>query len=537
MGSKNCPETPRQKMINMMYIVLTAMLALNVAAEVLEAFRVVDSSLIETLKTVDMKNAQVYASFDRAYAENATRVREWKVKADDVRQKTDSIFSYISGIKEELVRKSGFKPVNSQNRLEGNEFTYVTEAGDTLILRKEDDLNVPSEYMLTQKNATALKEEINKYKNQLIALLGEDDVELKQTIMAALDTSDPPVNLREGGEKKSWETERFLDKPLVAVLTLLSKIQIDVKNSEANTINYLYAQIDAGSFLFNKLGARVIPNSSVVLQGDEYVAEVFMAAEDTTQQPEIIINNQQVPVQDGKATFRVKTSQPGTFSWSGLIKYKTPAGTIQSYPFTQQYQVTQPSVTMSATQMNVFYRGLDNPFDVAGGGIPQENLEVSMTNGTVVKQGNAFIIKPNELDEQGRRTTVSVHANIGGERRLLGTTNWRVKRVPDPKAQVAGLAGGGTIRKERLMVEDGVLAVLEDFDFNFRYTITQFRVEVSGPGGYVIPFQSNSNRFTEEQKNQFSRLNPNSLVYITNIKAVGDDGTTRDIDPIALKIE
>ncbi len=536
MGAKNCPETPRQKMINMMYIVLTAMLALNVAAEVLEAFRVVDSSLNETLRTVDMKNAQVYASFEQAYAENETRVGEWKEKADYVRQETDSMFSYISSIKEELVRKSGYKPVNSENQILGDEFYYVTDAGDTLILRKEDDLNVPSQYMITQKNATALKEEIEKFRNDLISLLEEEDVELKETIMTALDTSDPRVNLREGGEKKSWETERFLDKPLVAVLTLLSKIQIDIKNSEANIINYLYAQIDAGSFLFNKLGARVIPNSSVILQGDEYVAEVFMAAEDTTQQPEIFINNRQVPVEDGKATFRIKTSEPGTFKWSGLIKYKTPSGTIKNYPFSQEYQVTEPSVTMSATRMNVFYRGLENPFDVGGGGIPQENLEVSMTNGSVEKQGNSWIIKPNELDEQGRRTTVSVLANIGGQKRLLGTTNWRVKRVPDPVAQVAGLTGG-TIRKERLLVEDGVLAVLEDFDFNFNYTITQFRVEISGAGGYVNAWESNSNRFTDEQKEQFRRLNPNSLIYIANIKAVGDDGTTRDIDPISLKIQ
>ena len=536
MGAKNCPETPRQKMINMMYIVLTAMLALNVAAEVLEAFRVVDSSLLETLKTVDMKNAQVYASFERAFAENETRVGDWKVKADLVREETDKIISYIDQLKEDMVKKSGYRPAAPQERVVGNTFFFVTQTSDTLVIKKEDDLNVPSQHMITQKKGTELKEEIIRYRQNLVNLIEENDVELRNTILAALDTSDPPVNLKEGGEKKSWETERFLDKPLVAVMALLSKIQIDVKNSEANLINYLYAQIDAGSFLFNKLGARVIPQSSIVLQGDEYVAEVFMAAEDTTQQPQIFINNQQVPVQDGKATFRVRTSQPGVFSWSGLIKYKTPAGTIKDYPFTQQYQVTEPSVTMSATRMNVFYRGLENPFDVGGGGIPHENLEVTMTNGTVTKRGNSFIIRPNELDEQGRRTTVSVFANVGGQRRLLGTTNWRVKRVPHPVAQVAGQTSG-TIRKERLLVEDGVMAVLEDFDFDFKYTVTQFRVEVVGPGGYTNAWESNNNRFTNDQKDQFRRLNPNSLVYISNIKAVGSDGVTVDIDPISFKLQ
>jgi gliding motility-associated protein GldM len=535
MGLKYCPETPRQKMINMMYIVLTAMLALNVAAEVLDAFEVVDSSLIQTLETVDMKNEQVYASFDQAYAENAAKVGEWKEKADLVRAKTSEMVSYISTLKENLVKDSGYEPVNEENPLQSEDFYLVTEAGDTLILNKKDDLNSPSEFMITQKKATELKEQIAEYRSTLVQMIDEEDEELRNMVLSALDTSDPPVDLKEGGEAETWEIEYFLDKPIIAILTLLSKMQIDVKNSEATVINYLFAQIDAGSFTFNKLGARVIPNSNVILQGDEYVAEVFLAAEDTTQQPEIIINNRSVPVIDGKATYSVKTTEPGVFSWSGLIKYKSPEGLIRNYPFRQQYQVTKPSVTMSATRMNVFYRGLDNPFDVGGGGIPQENLEVSMTNGKVLKRGTNYIIQPSDLDEMGRRTKVSVYANIGGERRLLGTTDWRVKRVPDPVAQVAGQSGG-EIRKERLLVEEGVMAVLEDFDFDFKYTVTRFNVQVSGTGGYVSIWESNSNRFTEDQKEQFRRLNPNSLVYIANIKAVGDDGESRDIDPISFKI-
>ncbi len=290
MGAKNCPETPRQKMINMMYIVLTALLALNVAAEVLEAFRVVDSSLIQTLKAVDMKNAQVYASFEQAYVENPAKVEEWKQKADEVRDETKNIISYISQLKEELVRGSGSNPVNEDNPYSVDGFYYITQSGDTLELRNEQDLNVPSEMMITQKKADELKAKIVDYRENLVSLLSKDDTELRETILQELDTSDPPVDLKEGGEKKTWEIQHFENKPIVAVLTLLSKIQIDVKNSEANMINYLYAQIDAGSFKFNKLAATVIPNSNVILQGEEYVADVFLAAEDTTQQPQIIIN-------------------------------------------------------------------------------------------------------------------------------------------------------------------------------------------------------------------------------------------------------
>lgn len=518
-----------------MYIVLTAMLALNVAAEVLEAFRVVDSSLIQTLKVVDYKNEQIYSSFEQAYIENPAKVEEWKNKADEVRNATGEIDSYIWQIKEELVKYSGSKIVSAENPLDETDFYFVSEGGDTLVITKEDDLNAPSELMITQKKATELRSKISSYRESLVSLIDEEDTELKELILGELATDDPVSRAKEGKERKTWETQYFLDKPLVAILTLLSKIQIDVKNSEANVINYLYAEIDAGSFKFNKLGARVIANSNVVLQGEPYIAEVFLAAEDTTQQPQIFINNRPSKVVDGKATYTGSTSQPGVFKWSGLIKYKTPSGVIKNYPFEQEYQVSKPSVTMSATNMNVFYLGLKNPFDIGGGAIPDENLEVTMTNGKISKSGDAYLIEPNALDEQGNRTKVSVYANIGGTRRLIDATEWRVKQVPDPVAQVGGQTGGD-IRKERLQIEQGVMAVLKDFDFDFKYTVTQFELHTSNAAGYQVINKATSNRFTSEQLNQLKRVRPESIVYIANIKAIGDDGKTRDLDPISFKV-
>lgn len=535
MGAKNCPETPRQKMINMMYIVLTAMLALNVAAEVLEAFRMVDTSLIHTLKAVTNKNKQVYSSFEQAYIENPTKVKEWKEKSDSVFNSTKDIYSYISKVKEDLVNYSGSELVSAENPLSEDDFYLVTESGDTLVIKKQDDLNGPSELMITKKRGFELHDKIKEYRNGLVALLDEEDVELKEQILKALETPDPEVSIEEGGEAQTWETEYFIDKPLVAILTLLSKIQIDVKNSESNLINYLYSQIDAGSFKFNKLGARIIANSNIVLQGEPYEAQVFLAAEDTTQQPQIFISDNEVEVVDGVANYTVNTSKPGVFKWSGLIKYKTPAGIIKNYPFEQEYQVTKPSVTMSATRMNVFYLGLKNPFDVGGGAIPKENLRVSVTNGKITKSGDSFLIEPTALDELAKRTKVTVTADIGGQQRVVGTSVWRVKRVPDPVAQINGQSGGD-IRKEVLAIQDGIMAVLEDFDFDFKYKVTQFNIETSGVAGYVTIKKSNSNRFTAEQKAQLARVKPQSIVYIGNIKAVGDDGSTRDLDPISFKV-
>lgn len=535
MGTKNCPETPRQKMINMMYIVLTAMLAINVAAEVLEAFRVVDASLMQTLRAVDMKNAQVYSAFNQAYAENPAKVQEWKDKADQIKTKTDSLISYIWQLKEKLVVSSGSKTVTPDNPAGNDRFTFVTEKGDTLIIRKEDDINTPSEIMITQKKADELKQKIIAYKEFVVSMIPEDDLQLRENILQELKTEDPPINLREGGEKRSWEIQHFDSKPLAAILTLLSKMQIDVKNSEANVVNYFYSQIDAASYKFNKLGAQVIANSGIVLQGDEYLAEVFLAAIDTTEQPEILVNNQPLNIVDGKGVYRVKTTQPGTFKWSGLIKYKTPEGTYRNYPFTQEYQVTPPSVTISPTKMNVFYQGIPNPVDVSVPSVPKENLRVDLSNGRIERSGNAFMVYPKDLDEMGRKTTVTVYATVGGVERSMGSMTFRVKKVPDPVAQIGGMAGGN-LRKENLLVEDGVVAVLEDFLFDLKFTVTQFDVSITGSGGFVNTWKSTNNRFTAEQKTQFKNLAVGSIIYIDNIKAKGDDGSTRDLNPISFKI-
>lgn len=535
MGTKNCPETPRQKMINMMYIVLTAMLALNVAAEVLEAFRLVDESLIHTMEGVVAKNRQVYSAFEQAYIENPVKVQEWKQKADNVRNISGEMISYIDSLKEGLVKYSGSEPVNQDNPYHPDNFYFIAQNGDTLQIKKEDDLNGPSEFMITQKRANELKEMIIAYKNNLVSNLNEEDTELRETILTTLETPDPQSGIKDADEQKTWESQYFENKPLVAVLTMLSKMKIDVKNSEANVINYLYSQIDAGSFKFNSLGARVIAKSNLVFQGEPYEAEVFLAAEDTTQQPQIIINGRPAVVKDGKAIYTTSTNESGVFKWSGLIKYKTPAGIIQNYPFEQEYQVTTPSVTMSATKMNVFYRGLKNPFDVSGGGIPDEDLEVTMTNGKIARTGSEWVVEPTDLDEQGRKTKVSVYSNIGGQRRLVGSSVWRVKKVPDPVAQVA-LQSGGDIRKEVLAIQDGVMAVLIDFDFDFRYTVTEFELSTTDQAGYTTGRKSTNNRFTDEQKNLIQRASPQSTVYIGNIKARGDDGSIRDLDPIAFKI-
>ena len=537
MSAKNCPESTRQKMINMMYLVLTAMLALNVASEVLESFRIVDASLVQTLNNVNRKNEQIYSSFDAAYMLNPTKVKEWKDKSDQVKAKTKELISGITNLKEKLVLASGGIPLKNAEPgfiLSPEEPIIVNVQGDTILIKKEDDLNTPSEIMINKKNAADLKNSIIEYREFLATFLDEDSP-MRENIIKQLDTSDPKMNLKEGGEKKSWEILHFESKPLIAVITLLSKMQIDIQNAETNIISTLYSQIDAASFKFNKLGARILPKSTYVLEGDQFEAEIYLAAEDTTQAPEIFVGNTKLSLREGKGIYKVTASEVGTFPWSGKINFKNPEGNVISYPFKGEYQVGKPSVTISPTKMNVFYLGIPNPIKVSVPGVASENLDVSVTNGRIEKSGGDYLVYPSKVDVLGKSTSVSVMATMNGEKRSMGSMVFRVKEVPTPIATIGG-KNGGNLRKEELMAEDGIFAELKDFDFDLKFKVTQFDVNLSGAGGYERKYTTTGNRFSAEQKSQFSKLAQGSLIYIDNIMAKGDDNTDRPLAPISFKI-
>jgi gliding motility-associated protein GldM len=537
MSSKNCPESTRQKMINMMYLVLTAMLALNVSVEVLESFRIIDSSLTQTLNNIKRKNEQIYGAFDAAYIANPAKVKEWKDKADQVNKKTSELITNIKNLKEELVIASGgsFLKDAEPGFILSTEPTVVNSKGDTIIIKREDDLNTPSEIMIQKKKATDLKNSINEYRDFLASFL-EKGSPLSDNIIKQMDTSDPRISLKEGGEKKTWESLNFESKPLIAVITLLSKMQIDIQNAETNVISSLFSQIDAASFKFNRLGARILAKSTYVLEGDQFEAEIFLAAEDTTQQPEIFVGNTKLSMRDGKGIYKATASQVGTFKWGGLIKYKNPEGNINSYPFEGEYQVGRPSVTISLTKMNVMYLGIANPIKVSVPGVASENLEITVNNGRFEKNGDDFFVYPAKLDITGKSTSISVVAKMNGEKRSMGSMPFRVKEVPPPVATIGG-KNGGNLKKEELMSEDGIFAELKDFDFDLKFKVTQFDVTYSGAGGYVKTYSSKDNKFTSEQKDQFGKLTMGSLIFIDNIMAKGDDGQpARPLSPISFKI-
>jgi gliding motility-associated protein GldM len=540
-------ETPRQKMIGMMYLILTAMLALNVSKEAVEAFKKVDQSLNKTTANYTRKNDITYAAFDAAAAENKEKAGQWRTKAYDVKQRADEAFNYLQDLKVEIVRKA--EGEDSPALLPDNQI-------DIFQVKKIDEPNIPSEILIgadEKGKAYDLKALLEDYRSFLVETLDGKDLNAEASILSALNTDDPK-NLEGATEK--WANSNFQTLPLVAVITILSKMQVDVRNSEADVLNFLYGQIDAGSFKFNKIIATVIPTSTYVMSGNEFEAKVFVAATDTTRDPEILIGNyttktnadgtrsyemtgdySRLPVDDaGIGIYRVRPGSLGEKSFEGLIKLKSPDGSVIAYPFDSKYSVGAPNVVVSPTAMNVLYQGIQNPIDISVPGVGSDKLSVKMTNGELKKgkyknyRGD-WVAQPRNIGEPAQ---IIVSANINGKVQNFPPVEFRVRRIPDPVAKFAGMTEG-SVQRSVAAAQQVVSAVLENFEFDLTYTITGFTVSVNDKG-FEIAAESNNNRITDKQKSLIGNLRAGQRLIIEKISAVGPDGRTRVLPPIILKI-
>ncbi len=509
-------ETPRQKMIGMMYLVLTALLALNVAAEVLNAFSLMDESLRKSTENTVTKNGDIYSKFEAANKENPAKTGPWKQKADQVGSKSTELVGYIQELKTLIVQ------------------TIEGPQGDPNNIEKKDDINIPGQIMITEKRAETLKQRIDEYREFLIKMI-DNNPGLANNIKSTLSTDD--VAGQEKGSIVAWEAAYFEHMPSAGVVALMSKMQADVRTAEANMLDYLYTKIDEGSFKFNKIEAIVTSPSNYVLMGQPFKAQVFIAASDSTIAPVIKLDGgSELPVEGGKGIYTGSTGSPGPKSFGGVIEMKNPkTQEIMKFPFKSEYTVGQASLVVSPTKMNVFYIGVDNPVDVSVPGVPPSKVSAFLSGGgSIVRKGNGYVVRVK--GPQGNKVNVGATAELDGQKKNMGSKEFRVKKVPDPVAKIGGTRGG-TVQKNWLAAQTGVSAVMENFDFDLRFNVVGFNVSAQAKGGYVQDAKSSSARFTAAQQQLLRGVQSGRKVYIEDIKASGPDGTVRDLGSLTFKIK
>jgi gliding motility-associated protein GldM len=544
-------------MIGMMYLVLTAMLALNVSKEAVEAFKKVDKGLTKTIANYVVKNTVIYDDFDKAAAQNAAKAGPYRDKAVMVRQRADELFDYIQNIKIEIINKAEGQ-VNTA--VKGKEI-FIDNVDKHI-----DDNNIPSEVLIGSNfngKAFALKTLLGNFRDDMIKdIIGGKAPSIEEALRSIFNTED---GLDKSGDKERWETLNFQALPLVAVITLLSKMQVDVRNAETDLITFLYQQIDKKSFKFNKIIPIVKPISSTyVMQGNEYQAEVFLSAVDTTlpltinvgefttttnadgtKGYKMIGNPGPLPIDEatGRGIYKVRAAGSiGPRPWGGLISMKAPSGEILTQPFHDEFSVGANSVVVSPTAMNVLYVAIENPIDISVPGIGNDKVRATMTNGTIGKgqvtsyKGDIFpgswVATP---AVEGQTAQIIVNAEINGKWQQVGSVPFRVRSVPNPLTSFASITGEGSATKDELTSQRGCFAVLKDFDFNLRFLVTGFTLSYVDKG-FTVSETSSNNALNDKQKGLLTRLTRGAQLMVTNVRAVGPDKKERVLNPVIIRV-
>ena len=506
--------SPRQKMINLMYIVLTAMLALNVSSDVLNGFTLVEDGLKRTNSNVSDRNAALYMQLEEFTRQNPQKGKPWLDKAADVRRQTLSLYKYIDSLKLAIVRDADGVDGKVDNIL------------------NQDNLEASSKVMVTYGNGAKLERRLAAYRKYIAAYIA--DPKKQAAIQKALATE--PVLQKGSMIKVPWVSGMFENMPVVASVTLLSKLQNDLLFAEGEALQTLVASVDAGDVRVNKLDAFVIPNSKLVMRGGKYSADIVLAAVDTTQRPAIFVNGRQLPA--NTRTYEFMAGQTGTFTYSGYLDVTRGDGTTSRYPFQSDYTVIEPTATVSATMMNVLYAGINNPISISVPGVAQNAVSATMTNGSLTRSGDHWNAHPTRV---GAECVITVTATLEGRSQTVSTSTFRVRKLPDPTAYIAykdskgnenHYKGSKPFAKSLLLAANGLDAAIDYDLLNVHYSVVDFETIVFDSMGNAMPEKSAGSRFSERQKTSFRRLSRGKRFYITRIRAKGPDGIVRDLSPM-----
>ena len=565
-------ETPRQKMIGMMYLVLTALLALNISKEVLNGFVKVENSLRTTQGTLNAKVNETSSELETKYLQNQEKVKPFYEKAQTINNQAGGLISYITEMKARIMAASAGDyddsgELNINNYLGKDENGMDTVLNLALVPIKDEYQNLttfvgmaePKEPVEGEWTAIELRQKLEAFRDQMKAISVVDNQgvrrDLPDYLKEQLDETFAFAGETIEGEEVSWEHANFYHVPLAAVMPLMTKMTLDIQDIQDDILSWLLGSVDAKSYKFTNLMPLVVPESNYILRGDSFRADVLLAAFDGTNPPDIYVDDKKwngrdsaklefegidkLPIgSDGLGKLRISTRgmQLGDANYKGLIRFQGPDGNIQDFPYyTPAFTVAEPALVVSPTKMNVFYRGLPNPVEVSVPGVPADKIDVRISGDHKIKKESdgTYTVTPG----RGGDANITVSAELpDGSKKSLPPRPFRVKRIPDPAPFFVGKTSSDrTISKQALLGADGLGAQMVNFDFDVRVVVKSFSVSVSRDGT-LVEKKSNSNRLTEDMKQLFNRVSRGNVVYFEDIIVGMPDGTERQVAAMKLKV-
>ncbi|MBP7477294.1 MAG: gliding motility protein GldM [Chitinophagales bacterium] len=519
--------SPRQKMINMMYLVLTALLAMNVSSEILNAFKTVNNSIITSNKQITDQNNTVYKTLDEAKQDpqTAAKAAVWEPRAKDIKAKSAAIYDEIEALKKEIKTASGLEMVDGEEKF------------------KEDDLDAATRILIEQKKGDALYNKITKFKTELLGVIKPSEVSdnpvvqkqiagdmenFAKTLPVKMDIPKSKTGTKYTQDGKGWSEANFHMTPTIAAVTILSKLQNDVKNSEAKLSDYCLQQLGKVKVIYDEFAAIASASTNYCMPGEPIEVYAGVGAFSDAAKPSVVIGGAAQQLVDGMATYKTTAKGAGNNVIPVKISFTKPDGTIATVNKDIKYTVGIPSgAAVALDKMNVFYIGVPNPVTVSSG-VGDEKTSITLSQGSASKKG------PGKYDITVPGPPGEIKLTVNADK-VTNPFTFRVKRIPNPVATLGATLEGGKVNKGTLIAQSGLVALLKDFDFDARFTVESFDL-VYISKGEIFPKSGVGPLLTPEMKGYILRAAPRDVYTFENIKVKGPDGQSRKIPGITFLI-
>ena len=581
--------SPRQKMINMMYLVLTALLALNVTKEILLAFTVIDNSLKKSTANIEVKTVQMVSQLQKIAGDNQAAKAAFGY-CNDANKTTSDFIKNIHEIKTHLLRYSlGAIDPNDKNIKPEDAFSIKDEArkdykffkefpwvetknGEMPELKAGDNLDDHVPYFneeLAGKRGKDLEFAINDARVKLLnflkiaqsdsnlgknpetrSFLNSKMIELAQkTSLVAGDVKDPFSNKSEKikdkeGKMLNWSEVYFHSTPLAAVFAILSKTENDAKLLESEICQALAESVSAADFKFDAIIPVVAAKTGAVVTGQTYEADILLAAYNSKADMKVFVNGNSIPVEAGVGKYKVTPQSPGTNNLDVKISVPKPGGGEEIKVGKAEFTAFAPSAAISADALAVFYVGLENPISISVGGIDPSNYLVRIVN----EQGGPTSAKI--IGSKGRykvsiakRTDAKVKIQVAvklsdGRVKSMGDKVFKVNRVPDPRFRCGGVEFKGSVNANALKYQQAATAVLDGFVYEgVKFRVTGYKFMAVGRRTNGPKFAKSGSADLGPIKAILDQLGPGDLMTFTDITAIGPDGTERLLDNASAQVK
>lgn len=529
-------------MINLMYLVLTALLALNVSAEVMNAFFTIDRSIENTSGIINTSNDKTLEGLSKVVSEK-TNYKPLYDAANEARTAVRAFTTYVDEVRDGLEAESGGlfpddykEPIKRgrPKRYQDKEIPtrYFVDGNKSAVGRKQEPVGPELKQKIedTRNQLLAIVEGVSKLNIEGTQFRPEEVAELKDKL--ALGVDDESWQL---AKKPSWEDFTFGHMPVAACYPILRKLQNDARSSEATVINYLASKVGETIIEFDRFEAVSSTEKGYIIKGETFNAEIFLSAF-SSQAAEGIsmrVNGASIPIKDGKGQYSAAGTSVGEKEYKVDISVKNPfTGKIDNFTRTFKYEVGERSVTVSAEKMNVFYIGVDNPVAVSAAGISSNELNVSMSGGggSIRRTGTGqFVVTVSEPTNDCR-----VNVSGGGMR---DSKLFRVKRIPNPVAKLSN-STGGEMGSGEFKAQGGLAALLENFDFDARCDIQGYSLVYAPARQDVVESVNQGGRYNERSQRLVQQAKPGDRYFFDNVRArCPGDAAGRPINSLVFKIK